>query len=191
VYGGSEAPFVEGRGEKPLNVYGESKLRLDEAVREMIEDGCSRIVGLRYSNVFGPGESHKGAMTSMVYKFGRQISSKERPSLFSWGGQKRDFIYVDDVVEANLCAARAEGSHIVNCGSGVATRFNTVVGEVQRVYSRPGPFAYMPENPYKATFQDHTECDTSLAERTIGFRAKISVREGIAKYHESGALTAA
>jgi ADP-L-glycero-D-manno-heptose 6-epimerase len=149
------------------------------------------IEGLRYSNVFGPGESHKGPMTSMVYKFGMQISQGERPRLFSWGGQKRDFIYIDDVVEANLRAARAKGSHIVNCGSGVATRFNTVVGEVQRLCNRLGPFDYLQKNPYQDAFQNHTECDTTLAERAIGFRAKNSVKEGIEKYYASGVLTAA
>lgn len=191
VYGKSEAPFVEGKGENPVNEYGESKLLLDKVVRENILNGrSSRVVGLRYSNVFGPGESHKGEMASMIYKIAQQLRKGENPQIFSDGEQKRDFIYVGDVVAANLCAAQWDVGGIVNCGSGIATTFNEMVSQVQRVVGTDRAIDYMPVNPLSSRFQTHTECDMTLAERLIGFKARHGLKRGISKYYASGLLTA-
>ncbi len=191
VYGKSPAPFVEGQGESPVNVYGESKLELDEAIRGIMRRGCSRVVGLRYSNVFGPGESHKGAMASMVYQVAQQLKEGHNPRIFQRGEQQRDFIYIDDVVEANLRAAETKRSDIVNCGSGRANTFNDMVAHVQRVMGTQRVIDYLPVNPHSPRFQTHTECDMTRAEKAIGFKPRYTLEEGVSKYHASGALTVA
>lgn len=192
VYGKSQAPFVEGKGENPVNEYGESKLKLDQRVREgILSGGPSRVVGLRYSNVFGPGESHKGKMASMIYQIGQQLSRGEKPKIFSDGEQKRDFIYIDDVVSANVLAGQATAGGIVNCGSGVASTFNDMVSYVQRTIGTNMATDYIHSNPFSERFQMHTECDMTLAHILIGFKPRHTLKRGISKYHASGALTAA
>jgi ADP-L-glycero-D-manno-heptose 6-epimerase len=157
----------------------------------MIRGGCSRVVGLRYSNVFGPGESHKGEMASMIYQIAQQIKEGHNPRIFQQGEQKRDFVYIEDVVEANLLAAQARGSYIVNCGSGAANTFNEMVSQVQRVLGTDRAIDYIPTNPHSSRFQMHTECDMSCAERTIGFKPRYTLEQGVSRYYASGTLTTA
>src|SRR3989344_3186169 len=87
-------------------VYGESKVLLDEyAMTFAAAQPRIRVVGLRYCNVYGPGESHKGPMASMVYRLAGQMQ-KGNPRLFKWGEQAREYIYIDDVVRANVLALK-------------------------------------------------------------------------------------
>src|SRR5207249_1758311 len=84
------------------------------------------IVGLRYSNVYGPGEDHKGRLASMIHQLARQMRSGKRPRIFTAGQQKRDFVYIDDVVEANIKAMTAKESGVFNAGAGRSWTFNEV-----------------------------------------------------------------
>ncbi|MBL4623381.1 MAG: ADP-glyceromanno-heptose 6-epimerase [Immundisolibacteraceae bacterium] len=133
VYGaGTE--FKEDRvNEAPLNVYGYSKFLFDQYVRRHFRSRTAQVIGFRYFNVYGPGESHKGRMASVAYHFANQFQSQGYINLFkgsggySDGGQQRDFIHVDDVVAANLgCLDLAEISGIYNLGTGQASSFNDV-----------------------------------------------------------------
>ena len=127
VYGGG-ATFVEKREhERPLNVYGYSKFLFDEYVRRVLPDRTAPIVGFRYFNVYGPREQHKGRMASVAYHFFHQYRKDRRVHLFEGSGgyaageQRRDFVYVDDVVRANLdFLDHPERSGIFNLGSGQA-----------------------------------------------------------------------
>ena len=124
VYGATPAPYVEDNGLEPLNPYGVSKLMLDQKATAFAAAHPEiKVVGLRYCNVYGPRESHKGARASMIYQLAQQMK-KGNPRIFKAGEQKRDYIYVKDVVRANMLALEAKESCIVNCGSGTATTFN-------------------------------------------------------------------
>jgi len=137
VYGGGTT-FVEKREhEAPLNVYGYSKFLFDQHVRRLLAEHTAPIVGFRYFNVYGPREQHKARMASVAYHFFNQYRSAGRVSLFGGSGgyaageQRRDFVWVDDVVAANLdFLGRNDRSGIYNLGSGIATTFNDVASAV-------------------------------------------------------------
>jgi ADP-L-glycero-D-manno-heptose 6-epimerase len=119
--------------ERPLNVYGWSKLLTDQVVRRMLPAATTQVVGLRYFNVYGPREQHKGRMASVAFHHYRQFKVDRRVRLFGeYGGyaagqQSRDFIHVDDIVAVNLwLLEHAEVSGIFNLGSGRAQPFNDV-----------------------------------------------------------------
>ncbi|MFH1282365.1 MAG: NAD-dependent epimerase/dehydratase family protein, partial [bacterium] len=113
VYGDLPAPYKEHVPLKPLNPYAESKKALDEfAMNFAKEHPDVIIVGLRYCNVYGPREDHKGKRASMIYQLAQQMINGN-PRIFKYGEQKRDYIYVKDVVTANMLAAKAKESCIV------------------------------------------------------------------------------
>ncbi len=187
VYGDVPAPYRELGPVNPLNPYGKSKLDIDEFVRKVVSKHPDvRIVGLRYCNVYGPRESHKGHRASMVYQLAQQMV-RGPPRIFEWGDQKRDFIYVADVVRANIMAAKADSSCIVNCGSGQAYTFNEIIGCLNGVLGTDHKPVYI-KNPYENFYQNHTECDMSLAKEKIGFVPKYDIKGGIRAYYDSGFL---
>lgn len=187
IYGNTTAPYKEQGPFQPLNPYAESKLALDEKVKLFAREHPDIvIVGLRYCNVYGPGEYYKAERSTMIYQFAQQMIHSN-PKLFKMGEQKRDYIYVKDVVTANLLAAKARESCIVNCGGGKATSFNDLVKILNSVLG----FGRTPEyidNPYEATYQNHTECDMTLAKEKIGFVPAFDIETGIKDYYESGFL---
>jgi ADP-L-glycero-D-manno-heptose 6-epimerase len=168
VYGRCLVPYKEA-GPFDLNTpYAESKKRLDDFAMEFAATHPDVIiVGLRFCNIYGPGESHKGTRATMIYQLAQQMQ-RGNPKLFRYGEQKRDYIYVKDVVHANLLAASTTESCIVNCGSGVATSFNRLVeilNEVLKLHRKP---EYI-ENPYAGSYQEYTKCDLTLAKQKLGF----------------------
>ncbi|MBI2663491.1 NAD-dependent epimerase/dehydratase family protein [Candidatus Woesearchaeota archaeon] len=132
IYGNVEAPFKEDGIKNPLNPYAESKLLLDNYVQQLIKKQEINIVGLRYCNVYGKGEGYKGKRATMIYQLVQQMI-KGNPRLFKFGEQKRDYIYVKDVVKANLLASKSKESCIINCGSGRDYSFNYIVDVLNRI----------------------------------------------------------
>ncbi len=140
VYGHSHAFNEAPVNERPLNVYGYSKLVFDQHVRHLLRRTPapeSSVVGLRYFNVYGPRETHKGHMASMVRHVHRQVREDGVARLFEGtdgyqaGGQRRDFVYVDDVVRVNLFFADGPVRHgIFNVGSGRCCTFNDLAREI-------------------------------------------------------------
>ena len=133
TYGGSASFREEPEFERPLNVYGYSKLLFDSVVRRMLPTATSQVVGFRYFNVYGPREQHKGRMASVAFHHFNQFRETGRVKLFGeYGGygagqQSRDFVFVDDVVAVNLWFLRNPGaSGIFNLGTGRAQPFNEV-----------------------------------------------------------------
>ncbi|MGH8714960.1 MAG: ADP-glyceromanno-heptose 6-epimerase [Casimicrobiaceae bacterium] len=133
VYGAGPAFREEPEAEAPLNVYGYSKLLFDQHVRRTLPERTAQIVGLRYFNVYGPREAHKGRMASVVWHFYSQYRDSGKVRLFEGSGgyaageQRRDFISVDDVVKVNLdFLDHPQRSGIFNIGTGAATTFNAV-----------------------------------------------------------------
>jgi ADP-L-glycero-D-manno-heptose 6-epimerase len=133
TYGGSASFREEPEFERPLNVYGYSKLLFDNVVRRMLPTASTQVVGFRYFNVYGPREQHKGRMASVAFHHFNQVRETGKVRLFAdYGGygpgeQSRDFIYVDDVVTVNLWFLQhPDRSGIFNLGTGRAQPFNDV-----------------------------------------------------------------
>jgi ADP-L-glycero-D-manno-heptose 6-epimerase len=181
-----EHPDCEG----PLNVYGYSKLQFDNYVRRLDAKGAltSPVVGLRYFNVYGPREQHKGSMSSVAFHFNEQLKKGDEVRLFEGsdgygnGEQRRDFVYVGDVVAVNLWLWEQGASGIFNCGSGRSQSFNDVANAVIDWHGR-GEKVYVPfPDHLKGRYQSFTEADMS-ALRAAGYTADFhSVEQGVKAY---------
>ena len=133
TYGGSDTFRESPQFERPLNVYGYSKLLFDNVVRRMLPSATSQVVGFRYFNVYGPREQHKGRMASVAFHHFNQYRDTGKVKLFGeYGGygpgqQSRDFVFVADVVAVNLWFLEyPDRNGIFNLGSGRAQPFNDV-----------------------------------------------------------------
>ncbi len=181
TYGASASPQRVGQ-EAPDNVYGYSKRAMDDLaarVREQAPD--LKTVGLRYFNVYGPGEYFKGKTASMVLQLGLQILDGRPPRLFEGSDRiMRDFVNIDDVVEANLLAMETPHSGVYNVGFGQCRSFKDIADILQRELGTELPIDYFP-NPYSG-YQMHTQADNSLSERDLGYVPRVSLEEGIAAY---------
>jgi len=181
IYGDVPAPYKENGPVNPLNPYAESKLAVDKYVIQLAKDNPDVIiVGLRYCNIYGPGEEHKGSRASMISQLANQMK-KGKPRLFKHGEQKRDWIYVKDVVHANMLASKAKESCIVNCGSGHAVTFNHLVKVLNETLETNREIEYI-DNPFVGKYQNYTECDMSLAKEKIGFVPDFNADSGIKDY---------
>lgn len=167
--------FEEEKCEGALNPYAFSKLAFDRYVRQILPETKSLVVGLKYFNVFGPQEHHKGRMASIVYQMYNQLKDSGCVKLFSGtdgygdGEQQRDFIYVKDVVSVNLHFWEENGpSGIYNCGTGQARSFNDVAKSVI-AFLGSGHIEYI-EFPeiLRGKYQNFTQADNGLL-RSAGY----------------------
>lgn len=157
VYGNAPVPYKEDDSNlKPLTYYGLSKKLFDEFAMNFNEDAS--VVGLRYSNVYGPNESHKKNRASMIYQIIDKIKNNKDLTLFKDGSQERDWIHIDDVVKANLQAFSLNSKEIINCGSGTSVSFNSLVDMIKQYYDWNGKINYI-DNPIQETYQNITCCD--------------------------------
>ncbi len=184
TYGNISGPQREDMAGTPANIYGFSKWINDCVARQYMKISSSLIVGLRYFNVFGPREQYKGKMASMVWQLAIQMKSGQRPRIFKWGEQKRDQVYVKDVVYANLLALRAKQSCIVNVGSGKATTFNRIVEVLNQVLGTNYEPEYI-DNPYIGHYQDYTQADLTLAQKMLGYKPQWTFEDAVADYMKS------
>jgi ADP-L-glycero-D-manno-heptose 6-epimerase len=210
VYASSAAVYGMGPGfredpanEGPLNVYGYSKFLFDQVVRLRLRGATAPVVGLRYFNVYGPRESHKGRMASVAFHHFNQYRSEGKVRLFEGshgyanGEQRRDFIYVDDVVRVNLHFLDRSQSGVFNLGTGLAQPFNdvalAVVNTMQAQSGAPkltlqqaverGRIEYVafPE-ALKGKYQAFTQADLT-ALRASGYEGAFqTVEQGTASY---------
>jgi ADP-L-glycero-D-manno-heptose 6-epimerase len=186
TYGRGPSPMKESDPPGPLNVYGYSKLAMERLAELYAPRLKHPIVGLRYFNVYGAGENHKGKFASMIGQLARQMCAGKRPRIFTDGEQKRDFVYIDDVIAANLAAMNAKVTGVFNVGSGAAASFNQVVEHLNRALRTDLQPEYF-ENPY-SFFQTHTEADLTQSRRVLGYNPKFDLRKGVDAYHASGHL---
>ena len=200
VYGAGPDFREERRCEKPLNVYGYSKFLFDQHVRRMLETRSAQVAGLRYFNVYGPNEAHKGRMASVAYHAYQQLLAGGKVKLFVGsdgydnGEQRRDFVYVEDVVEVNLWLLEHGGvSGVFNCGTGRAQTFNELAAAtinavqgtrlgVKELASR-GLIEYIPfPAALVGKYQSYTQADLARL-RAAGYARDFrSVDSGVAAY---------
>jgi ADP-L-glycero-D-manno-heptose 6-epimerase len=190
VYGASTVFKESERGaERPLNVYGYSKLLFDDYVRRRLSAARAAVVGLRYFNVYGPGEQHKGSMASVAFHLHGQVAATGEARLFEGsdgygpGEQRRDFVYVADVADVNLWFLdRGRPSGIFNVGTGVAAPFNEVARAILAWHGR-GAIRYIPfPAELKSRYQSFTQADLG-ALRAAGYAGAFrDVRAGVAAY---------
>ena len=200
VYGAGPEFREERRCEKPLNVYGYSKFLFDQLVRRRYEERTAQIVGLRYFNVYGPNEAHKGRMASVAYHAYHQLLGSGKVKLFVGSGgygngeQRRDFVYVDDVVDVNLWFLEHRNvSGVYNCGTGRAQSFNELAGAViNAVQGTRRSIREMAEKslieyvPFPAglmdKYQSYTQADLAQL-RAAGYKGEFkNVEQGVAAY---------
>jgi ADP-L-glycero-D-manno-heptose 6-epimerase len=165
VYGDGAHGFREARAcEWPLNVYGFSKLLFDRHVRQVSSRARSQVVGLRYFNVYGPQENHKGRMASVVFHFHEQLVASGECRPFEGSERfRRDFVHVDDVTAVVLhFVDRPETSGIFNCGTGRAESFM----EIARLMAPLYPKAVIRPVPFPADlvgkYQEFTQADLGM-----------------------------
>jgi ADP-L-glycero-D-manno-heptose 6-epimerase len=189
VYGSGDTFVEDLKYEKPINMYAYSKFLFDQYVRKRFDQFESQVVGLRYFNVYGPREQHKGTMSSVAFHFNNQIHSDSECRLFEGidgygnGGQLRDFVYVGDAVDVKLWLLENPSvSGIFNLGTGKAQSFNDVAQAVIDWHGK-GSIQYIPfPDHLKGRYQSYTQADISLL-RSKGYSAPFkSVQQGVKEY---------
>ena len=204
VYGGGGV-FKESREfESPLNVYAYSKFLFDQIMRRRWHKRGAQIVGLRYFNVYGPREQHKGRMASVAFHFFNQYRAEGKVKLFEGcegytnGGQLRDFVSIEDVVKVNMYLLdNPHISGIFNLGTGQAQSFNDVaVATVNTLRQAEGKDAlaleqllesgiisYIPfPDALRGKYQSYTQADIGALRGTGYGEPFLSVEQGVARY---------
>jgi len=208
VYGGSDTFREVPQFERPLNVYGYSKLLFDQRMRNQLGRDFKRakrqVAGFRYFNVYGPREQHKGRMASVAFHQFNQFREQGKVKLFGeYGGygpgeQKRDFVFIDDVVAVNLWFFdHPEKSGIFNLGSGRAQPFNDVAlgvigalhpGGVQDAATAVdlGLLEYIPfPDALRGKYQCYTQADLTALRDAGCDHAFADVATGVARYMQA------
>ncbi len=181
AYGAASGVNLESHEAAPANVYAFSKVIMDNLARRAVADDPEwKIVGLRYFNVYGPREAHKGVPASMILHLSRQIRDGKRPRIFKQGEQKRDFVYVKDIVQGTLRAMEAKGSGIYNLGSGQARSFNELIEILNKTLGTTFEPEYF-DNPH-AHYQNHTEADLTNVREALGYEPQFPLEAGVADY---------
>lgn len=181
VYGNGDVPMVEDQELRPENVYGFSKKVMDKVAADFSADNTGvTVVGLRYFNVYGPREGFKGAAASMIWQLYNQMKAGKRPRIFKFGEQSRDFVYVKDVVQANLRALETMRGGVYNAGSGQPGTFNQIVDGINRILGSDLAPDYF-DNPYDF-YQDHTLADLGRARSHLKYKPEFSLADGIQDY---------
>jgi len=204
VYGGSSV-FKESREfESPLNVYAYSKFLFDQIVRRRWHKRSAQIIGLRYFNVYGPREQHKGRMASVAYHFFNQYRAGGKVKLFEGcdgyanGGQLRDFVSIQDVVKVNMYFLDNPNiSGIFNLGTGLAQSFNDVavatINSLLNAEGKPalsiaelqqkGLISYIPfPDQLRGKYQSYTQADISELRKCGYTEPFLTVEQGVARY---------
>ncbi|MCF6290851.1 MAG: ADP-glyceromanno-heptose 6-epimerase [Desulfobacterales bacterium] len=189
VYGSGKVFQEERQYESPLNMYAYSKFLFDQYVRRLLPEAESQVAGFRYFNVYGPREAHKKTMSSVAFHLNGQLNRGENPRLFKGtdgygnGEQRRDFIYVGDVVGVNLWFLdNPDRSGIFNVGTGRSQPFNDVARAVIAYHGR-GEIEYIPFPEHlQGKYQNFTEAEIGRL-REIGYDAPFrTVEQGVAEY---------
>ena len=186
VYGNGEKGFIEEReSEYPLNVYGFSKFAFDNYVRRILPKAESQVMGLRYFNVYGPQENHKGRMASVAFHLFHQLQETGKMKLFEGSaGFNRDFIHVADTVKINLHFYESKTSGIFNAGTGKTRSFEDIARALQHLHGS-GELENIPfPEDLRGKYQEFTEAGLNNL-RSAGFTEEfMSLEEGVRQYYQ-------
>jgi len=181
TYGPATGASAESDGAAPANVYAFSKVIMDNIAQHAAGESPDWIiVGVRYFNVYGPREAHKGVPASMIYHLAQQIKAGKRPRIFKHGEQKRDFLYVKDAVEGTIRALGANTSGIYNLGTGQARSFNELIEAFNKCLGTSFQPEYF-DNPH-AHYQNFTQADLTNARKGLRFEPRFSLEDGVRDY---------
>ncbi len=197
VYGASLEFAPVAKNERPLNVYGYSKLVFDDYVRRLLPQFESTVVGLRYFNVYGPREQHKGRMASVIHHFTKQLKETGTIRMFEGSGgyangeQRRDFVFVEDLARINRFfgglmpeSPKAPVRAVANAGTGEARTFKAVADALMQVHG-PGKIEYIPfPGDLKNRYQHFTEADTAGLREAGYVEAFTGLEEGVRRTFE-------
>ncbi|MDB4847806.1 ADP-glyceromanno-heptose 6-epimerase [Candidatus Pseudothioglobus singularis] len=181
TYGNLPSPQTVGK-ENPENPYGFSKYAMDKiAINYSNEYPDLTIVGLRFFNVYGPREFYKAKTSSMIIQLGHQILSGKAPRLFNNSNKiLRDFVSIEDVIQANIKACKPKNNGIYNIATGIPRSFQEVADILQKELKTNLGTEYF-ANPYDG-YQYHTQADISSSRKNLDFDPKITLEEGISSY---------
>ena len=184
LYNGLEPPHREDMIPLVTDYYTEARYAMERIAELYWKLHGVRTVALRYFSIYGPHEEYKGKYANIVSQFLWDLAEGKAPVIFGDGSQTRDFVFVEDVVRANrLAMDRLRSGRIefdvFNVGTGRNVSFNEVIRMLNAALGKDIQPEYVP-NPIK-NYVAHTKADTSKAERVLGFRAKVSLEEGIRK----------
>ncbi len=181
TYGAATEASVESNGTAPANVYAFSKTIMDNIARRAAAESPDWIIiGLRYFNVYGPHEAHKGSPASMIYHLAQQMKAGQRPRIFKHGEQKRDFVYVKDIVEGSILSLDASESGIYNLGTGQARSFNELVDILNKCLGTNFQPDYI-DNPH-AHYQNFTQADLTNARNALDYKPQFPLEDGVRDY---------
>jgi len=176
VYGSAPVPQGEEDRVLPMNLYGIAKLTCEHVAR--LYSGKISIVGLRIFAGYGPGEEHKGDFASPITLFLKSIIEDKRPLVYGNGTQSRDFVYIDDVVEAVIRSVERDVVGIVNVGSGKAYSFNEVIDCINQSLGRNIKPIYV-DKP--VNYLEKTLADTRKMREILDLNP-LTLKEGLRKY---------
>ncbi len=182
VYGKQNGMMIESQQASPANAYAFSKLQNDISAKkqyEYFED--TPLIGLRYFNVYGSGEVFKNKSASMIYQLTNQIKANNKGKLFKNGEQKRDFVYIKDIISANLLAMKSKKHDVYNVGSGQANSFNEVFNLINKELNTNATIEYI-DNPYSDFYQSYTQANLSKISSELNYSPKFDINSGIHDY---------
>jgi len=181
TYGCQPSPQTIGK-EQPENPYGFSKLMMDQIANNFLQKNPDMsVVGLRFFNVYGGNEFYKGKTSSMIIQLGHQILDGRAPRLFKDSHKiMRDFIYIQDVIQANIKACDSRLSGIYNIGTGIPRSFQDVADILQMKLETNFKTDYF-TNPYD-DYQMHTQANIESSKKDLNFQPNFSLEDGISAY---------
>lgn len=181
TYGNLPSPQKIG-SENPENPYGFSKLMMDQvAIQYINKYPKMKIIGLRYFNVYGHNEFFKDKTSSMIIQLGLQMLAGKNPILFEKSNQYlRDFVYINDVIQANIKACNSRQNGVFNVGTGVSRSFQEVADILQKTLGTKLEVEYI-KNPYD-NYQASTQADISDTKLQLDYSPKYTLEDGIGEY---------
>jgi len=178
IYGDTEQIVIkESSIRNPINPYGQTKLE-DEFLAEKYVSKGLEVIGLRYFNIFGKGQT--GSYAGVITQFMRKLNDKKSPIIFGDGLQIRDFIHVSDIAEANLSAMLSNtNSGFFNIGTGIGTKIVDLAKIMIKIF----------DEKFEPVFQDSlkgdvkiSQADMTLTKKIINWESKIKLEEGLRKF---------
>ena len=180
IYGNNPVPLRENMKVMPPNFYSVSKLACENLAKVFSSEYGVQSVGFRYASVYGPREESKGIYANLVSQFLWAIRKNERPVIYGDGSQTRDFVFVKDVVQANLLAmdmSKKISGEVINVGTGKATSLNELVSILNRVLGKNVKPKYTELKIKNYIFGQ--QADLTKAKKLLGYAPKYTLEEGI------------